>query len=202
MWRALCKRGTGEIVCDNVKDKTGIIFLSISLLQKLLFTACFCLCASARRVCYVSLHVLRICWCGPFSWQTPSTLDLSTCSASARGAGLSLTLVQLSLTHTQLWGCVSFTSSPFWHLSMCVSRCRCVSELAGWLVCEVRLNGCLAMRGGNWGVTGRISHTHTHTSSDNRNNTIRATCKLQVRPMPRWLFHTLFRPCRLSPCVR
>lgn len=100
MWRALCKRGTGEIVCDNVKDKTGIIFLSISLLQKLLFTACFCLCASARRVCYVSLHVLRICWCGPFSWQTPSTLDLSTCSASARGAGLSLTLVQLSLTHS------------------------------------------------------------------------------------------------------
>lgn len=126
MWRALCKRGTGEIVCDNVKDKTGIIFLSISLLQKLLFTACFCLCASARRVCYVSLHVLRICWCGPFSWQTPSTLDLSTCSASARGAGLSLTLVQLSLTHTQLWGCFIHIVTLLTSVYVCVTVPVCV----------------------------------------------------------------------------
>lgn len=43
-----------------------------------------------------------------------------------------------------------------------VSRCWCVCVLAGRSVCEVRLNRRLAMRGGNRGGTGRISHTYAH----------------------------------------
>lgn len=44
-------------------------------------------------------------------------LDLSTCFASSRGANFSLSH---TYKHTEHSACVSFTSSPLWHLSACL----------------------------------------------------------------------------------
>ena len=129
----------------------------------------FCFLWLVLCVCVVYLHAYMLVY--PFSWQTPRTEDLSTCSASTSRAGLSLPHTHTHThthTHPPQFSRVSFTSSPLWHPPVCVgclcaSQCRCVFVFAGWLVCEVRLNTRLAMRGGNWGGTGRISHTYTHT---------------------------------------
>jgi len=173
MWRTVRKWGTGEIVGNNVKDKTGILFLPRSL-YKIYFSVaafvclylCFGECVWEWTCTYLLAYSL--------SWQTPSTVGLSTCSASTRGqASVSHTHTHTHTQHTHTHS--SWAASHSHHhpsdICLCVCLCRCAFVLAGLLVCEVRLNRCLAMRGWNWGGTGRMSRTYTHKHTHTRRHT-------------------------------
>ena len=170
MWRATRKWGTGEIVCDNVKDKNwqnGILFLPGSF-----YKVCFCFLFFVAG--FVCLCCVLACVHAGVSLLLANTQDrgsLHLLCINQQGRPQSPTYTHTHThthTHPPQFSRVSFTSSPLWHPPVCVgclcaSQCRCVFVFARWLVCEVRLNTRLAMRGGNWGGTGRISHTYTHT---------------------------------------
>lgn len=154
MWRAPCKRGTGEIVCDNVKDETGIIFLSISLLQKLLLFVRVC------SPCLLRFPACLLVWSFLLA-NTQRAGSLRLLCSSQRGRPQSHTRAALAHTHTSVELCFIHIVTLLTSVCVCVTVpvCVWVSRVVGvrgevkWVPSNERRQ----LRR-NWQ---NISHTHT-----------------------------------------